>query len=262
MRPRQPGFRGRHRNWWERMRGSAVQTLTQSRRAVGIIACAAALLLLLPAQASAQRGGRGGGHGIAGGRSFAAGRAAAPRAMPRAGAPAFSFSGRFSSGRRFGPVNNRFRSRFFGRRGYFVPVWWGNGLCYVDTIEPYDYSCYPYAYGAYDNSYDSYGSGDTQPGYSYQSQQPPVVIQLPPPPQQQAVASQPQAAPKDLESAPLLLVRRDGQVIEATGFMVTSDQVIYVTPQGLRRSFPVAELDKNATRDWNDARGTTVTLPG
>ena len=183
--------------------------------------------------------------------------------MARAGTPAFNFSGRFSSGRRFGAANNRFRSRFFRNRGYFVPVWWGNGLCYVDTIEPYDYSCYPYAYGAYDNFYDSYGSydsGDTQPAYPSTAQQSPVVIQLPPPPL--AVAGQTQAAPKESESTPLLLIRRDGQVIEATGFTVTSDQVIYVTPQGLRRSFPVAELDKNATRDWNDARGTPVAIPG
>jgi hypothetical protein len=45
--------------------------------------------------------------------------------------------------------------------------------------------------------------------------------------------------------------------------MVTTlkGKLTYVSRESLKRSFPVNELDKNATRDVNDANGTSVALP-
>jgi len=97
-----------------------------------------------------------------------------------------------------------------------------------------------------------------------------IVIQQPAP----AVAVQ-QAAPAPQEStgsaaapAPLpapvrevgefILVRRDGRVLFASVFSVIGNQVQYVTPEGIRHTLPLAELDTVATQDMNEARGTTL----
>jgi hypothetical protein len=59
----------------------------------------------------------------------------------------------------------------------------------------------------------------------------------------------------------LILVRRDGQILQTVAFMASGDRLTYITSNGTRRSFPIAELDKDATRQMNDASGTTVALP-
>jgi hypothetical protein len=63
------------------------------------------------------------------------------------------------------------------------------------------------------------------------------------------------------ELGQLILVRRDGKVLLAVAFTVRDGDVTYVTTEGTRRSFPVSELDKEATRQMNDANGTSVSLP-
>ena len=57
-----------------------------------------------------------------------------------------------------------------------------------------------------------------------------------------------------------ILVRRDGRILFASAFSITGDQLRYVTPEGIRRSLPMAELDSDATQQMNEARGTTVQL--
>jgi hypothetical protein len=106
-----------------------------------------------------------------------------------------------------------------------------------------------------------------------QEQQPPqiIVIQQPAPPvtaQQEAPAAQgaydtpspaPAPAPAPVpEVGELILVRRDGRVLFASVFSVTGTQLQYVTPEGIRHSLPLAELDTVATQDMNEARGTTL----
>jgi len=59
----------------------------------------------------------------------------------------------------------------------------------------------------------------------------------------------------------LILVRRDGQILQAVAFTTSGDRLTYITSNGIRRSFPIVELDKDATRQMNDAGGTTVALP-
>lgn len=118
-------------------------------------------------------------------------------------------------------------------------------------------------------------------GFIYPQQQPSViVVQQPPqtivlaPPDPAGEGSLREAAAPPLpeqaslaEQTPLpelsqfVLVRRDGQVQFAVAFVITGDRLTYITQEGLRRSFAVGELDKDATRQMNDANGTTLVLP-
>jgi hypothetical protein len=116
----------------------------------------------------------------------------------------------------------------------------------VDTTEPYE---------------DSYYSEDAQPAFPYDTQPAPIIIQLPPTAPPQPSVSQSQASPQEPDLAQLILVRRDGQVLKAVAFTITGDRVTYITPEGMRRSFAVAELDKDSTREKNDGDGTTLALP-
>jgi hypothetical protein len=63
---------------------------------------------------------------------------------------------------------------------------------------------------------------------------------------------------KDLGS--FILLRRDGRVLFASAFSVSGIQLRYITPQGILRMVPLAELDADATRQMNDTLGTTVDL--
>jgi hypothetical protein len=63
------------------------------------------------------------------------------------------------------------------------------------------------------------------------------------------------------ELGQLILVRRDGQVVMAVAFTTSGGRLTYITQDGLRRSFPVSELDPDATREMNGVNGTSVALP-
>lgn len=100
--------------------------------------------------------------------------------------------------------------------------------------------------------------------------QQPIIIVVPsqpqpaaPPPVEPApAAASPQnPPPPPPELGQLILVRRDGQVLLAIAFSVRNAQLTYITNEGTRRSFPVSELDKDATRQMNEANGTSVALP-
>lgn len=80
------------------------------------------------------------------------------------------------------------------------------------------------------------------------------------------------------ETRELVFIRRDGSLIFAVAYTVrgadaagqparpgadtSADgaRLIYITREGYRRSIPLAELDLPATRDMNDARGSTLHL--
>jgi hypothetical protein len=67
------------------------------------------------------------------------------------------------------------------------------------------------------------------------------------------------------ESEELVLIRRDGALLFAVAFTVRPDaagdaRVVYITREGHRRSVALAELDLPATRDMNEARGTSLQL--
>jgi len=145
-------------------------------------------------------------------------------------------------------VSGNFRSNAHGfghgshrRRNFITPIFYGGFPYYSD-------------------------SSDYQ-----QEQQPPqiIVIQQPAPgvtAQQEAPAAQeayeapnPAPAPAPVpEVGDLILVRRDGRVLFASVFSVIGTQLQYVTPEGIRHTLPLAELDTVATQDMNEARGTTL----
>lgn len=113
---------------------------------------------------------------------------------------------------------------------------------------------YPYDYGfGNDASYDA----TQQPDYSQQPEQ--YVAEQPAPAPVQYAAPAPAGPLPDVGE--FILVRKDGQVVLASAFTFSGDRVTYITREGLRRSFPAAELDKDATRQMNEASGTTVVLP-
>jgi len=131
----------------------------------------------------------------------------------------------------------------------------GRSIIFVGAGYPgYYYSPYDYGfdYGDNDAPYDA-----QQPDYSQQPEQYVVEQSAPAPVQNAGPAS---AAPLP-DVGEFFLVRKDGQVVLASAFTFSRDRVIYITREGLRRSFPVDELDKDATRQKNEASGTTVVLP-
>jgi hypothetical protein len=57
-----------------------------------------------------------------------------------------------------------------------------------------------------------------------------------------------------------ILVRQDGRILFASVFSVVGTQMQYVTPEGIRHTLPLTDLDANATQQMNEARGTTVQI--
>jgi len=175
----------------------------------------------------------------------------------------------------------------------FAPIWGGPGLGFNAqhpgaTGHPFLnrfgrgrglVPFYPYFAPLFDTlplDYDSDYGGDESP-YGYDNQYPPSISAVPDyyTQQPQFMIPQPgtltpaESAPSAALSTPvpppelgqLILVRRDGKVLLAVAFTVRNGNLTYVTTDGARRSFPVSELDKEATRQMNDANGTSVSLP-
>jgi hypothetical protein len=114
---------------------------------------------------------------------------------------------------------------------------------------------YPFAGTA-----DYYAEEAQQPQYVLV--QPPLQPMTPPPTETTPRAAEPQTPPPPpRELGQLILVRRDGQILLAVAFTTNRGQLTYITREGTRRSFPISELDKDATRQMNDASGTSVSLP-
>jgi hypothetical protein len=132
---------------------------------------------------------------------------------------------------------DRFRNRgFFPEGGYLL---WDGGQEYVPPDE-------------------SANSG--QPG-----QQPPVVIVQQAPaaqPEDAAADEAPEAAPADGPLVPgdneLTLVLRNGDKIRAVAFTRRDDSIIYITPDGLRRTLALSDLDSDETLRVNQEQGTPL----
>ena len=116
---------------------------------------------------------------------------------------------------------------------------------------------------------DEYSYGEPQQPSVVVVQQPPQTIVVQSPPQQDPAAQPPAPAPAAgaAPAAPLpdlgefVFLRRDGRAMFAVAFTTANDRLTYVTREGVRRSFPMSELDKDATLQMNEANGTTLVLP-
>ncbi len=62
------------------------------------------------------------------------------------------------------------------------------------------------------------------------------------------------------DTSEMVFIRRDGSLLFAVAFVTRGERIIYVTREGHRRSLALAELDLDATRDINEARGTSLSL--
>lgn len=151
-------------------------------------------------------------------------------------------------------------SMHFGRNGHrgqgsFVPILFGG---------------YPYYFG--DLGYDQpEQQTEQQPVQQLQAQPQIIVIQQPVPAQQGAGSGSnvgnfsaslpaPQAAEPIRDVGNFILVRRDGRILFASVFSVVGAQLHYVTPEGIRHTLAISDLDADATQQMNEARGTTVQI--
>jgi hypothetical protein len=93
-------------------------------------------------------------------------------------------------------------------------------------------------------------------------QQPTPVSQAPSAPSKENAAPSPppaEAAPAQ-DVSPFVLIRRDGKTLFATAYSVSGADLRYITPEGIRRTLPLADLDASATQRMNEDRGATFQL--
>jgi hypothetical protein len=73
-------------------------------------------------------------------------------------------------------------------------------------------------------------------------------------------AAAPEAAPPIRDVGNFILVRQDGRILFASVFSIVGAQLQYVTPEGVRHTLAMSDLDAGATQQMNEARGTTVQI--
>lgn len=106
--------------------------------------------------------------------------------------------------------------------------------------------------------------------YEQQQQQPQIIVLQQPAQQAQSTeeavpsAASSSTAPEQPPLPPVgefVLVLRSGKQIKAVAFTRQDDSIVYVSGDGARNSFPVAELDSAATKLINQQHGTPLKLP-
>lgn len=139
------------------------------------------------------------------------------------------------------------------------PPGFGRGMHeHRNFTTPFFFGGFPY--------YSDYSDYSDYQDNQQEQQQPQVIVIQPPAPAPAAPSPEtvPEVAQPAAPQAPVrevgefILVRRDGRVLFASVFSVTGTQVQYVTPEGMRRTLPLSELDTVATQEMNEARGTTL----
>ncbi|MGA7852956.1 MAG: hypothetical protein WCA15_06480 [Candidatus Acidiferrales bacterium] len=79
--------------------------------------------------------------------------------------------------------------------------------------------------------------------------------------------NEPMPAPERQEAAPLpdvgsfTLVMRDGTQVDALAFTRAQDKIVYITPDGGRRTVSASDIDSDSTARVNEERGTPLQLP-
>lgn len=133
----------------------------------------------------------------------------------------------------------RFGCSSFGAGGYIL--WDGGAYAPVEQVEE-------------------------EPQESTQAPQPQVIVVQVPAATQPAPAKVPTTTQSEEEQAPLpdigqfTLVMRDGTQLKAAAFTRSDDQIIYITPDGMRHTMAVIDLDTDATLRLNSERGSQLQL--
>lgn len=133
----------------------------------------------------------------------------------------------------------------------------------ISFVGAYGYPGY-YGYYPYDYGFDSLDYDTDQNSYAAQPDTAPPADQYAVGDQYPTAPSAAPAAPADAsmpDAGQLILVRKDGQIVTPNAFAITGDQLVYITRQGAKLSFPVADLDKDTTRKMNAANGTNIAIP-
>lgn len=133
----------------------------------------------------------------------------------------------------------------------------------------------PIFFGGYPYYADDFGMDQPATPVAQETEQQPqpqvIVIQQPAPSRQVADSGNGMERPDVAASAVspeeaipdrgnFVLVRRDGRVFFASLFSVVGTQLQYITPEGIRRTLPMAELDADSTEQMNEARGTSIQI--
>jgi hypothetical protein len=144
-----------------------------------------------------------------------------------------------SSGLRNGRTSNFVRGNH-RRQSTLVPILIGGYPYYVDSSD--------------------YEQPEQQPQVIADQQPAPLSQQVDDSDSAPAASTAPPAAAPVPDVGDFILVRQDGRVLFASAFMVAGAQLTYVTPEGIRRTLPLTDLDADATQQMNEARGTTIQI--
>lgn len=123
--------------------------------------------------------------------------------------------------------------------GGFIPFWGGLG----DYSEP---------------MVEEQSQGQPEPRVIVLQEPVTAAAQAAPPASPSPSAAQEQPPLPDVGEFTLVL--RNGSKIEAVAFTRQKDQIVYVTSDGVRNSFPVSDLDAAATQQLNRQHGTPLHL--
>jgi hypothetical protein len=117
-------------------------------------------------------------------------------------------------------------------------------------------SYYPVSDGSSDAAAQT---ADSDPSAQQQQQPQVVVVQAP---QADDNSSTPGQAEEQIpDIGQFTLVLRNGRQLDAVAFSHVNDEIVYITTDGSRRSFPAADLNSDATVQINVERGTPLQLP-
>jgi hypothetical protein len=103
-----------------------------------------------------------------------------------------------------------------------------------------------------------------EPVSDQQQQQPPAADEQQPAPSPESENEA--SAPDEEQAAPLpdigefVLVLHNGNQIKAVAFTRQNDQIVYISKDGIRSSFPASHLDVEATQQLNRQRGTPLQI--
>ena len=68
------------------------------------------------------------------------------------------------------------------------------------------------------------------------------------------------SGPAEPDEVQFVLVMRDGTQLQTAAFTRSANSIIYITPEGARRSIQISDLDTDATIRANNERGTQLQL--